>query len=178
MAAFKGFTPFSEDLQGFDLSPSTKSKYGGYDPSPLMALDPRSAPAANPAVASRGALQAPPSGGAPMPAFSPGTSGKGEGEAKKPKKGNDFYSMWKDGDAEDKDAVANNMAEVFEAKGLSLEGATKMLYDQGGEAAARVGEKFGLVPPADKAGMPAFKTPEGAVKDVDQAIEDKELKAK
>lgn len=179
MTAFKGITPFSPELQGAWGGQEQKSKYGSYDPSPLMALAPSNAPAARqPAVASRGALQAPPTGGEPMPAFSPGDEGKGVGEARKPKKGTDFFGMWEKGDAEDRDAVAENMADVFGQKGLSLEGATKMIYDQGGEMAARIGEKYGLVPPADKAGMPAFKTQEQAVADVEKGIEEKEAKKK
>jgi len=164
MAAFKGFDPFSRDLPGVD--PFVKNdKYKDYNPQPLMALDPRNAPA-NPA-ASQGALQAPPSGGAPIPAFSPGDEGMGVGEARKPKQGKDFFSIWDKGDTKDRERVARNMQDVFAQKGLSLEGATKMMFDQGGEVAARIGEKYGLVPPADKAGMPAFKTREQAVLDME-----------
>lgn len=177
MAAFTGFPPpLSPDVQGVDPFNRRAGRYGNYDITPLQGLAPPSSAPAAPAVASRGALQgAPPAGGAPLSAFSPGTSGKGAGEARKPPK-NQFFDMWKDGDDKDRDEVAAKQEEVFAQKGLSLEGATKMLFDQGGEVAAEIGRQYGLVPPEDKAGMPAFKTTEAAVADMEGARKKRDTK--
>ena len=168
MGAFDKYTSFDSSLAGPPtLGP--KSKYSGYDPTPLKALDPRNAPAA-PAVASQGAF-APPTSGAPMPAFAKGDQGKGGGEARRPEK-NQFFDMWSKGSTEDQDEVATQQENVFAQQGLSLDGATKMLFDQGGEVAAQLGAKYGLVPPADKAGMPAFKTQEQALEDMEGKAND------
>lgn len=163
MAAFTGYDPIDAEREA--------SPTGGFDPSNLERLDPRNAPAGPPA-ASRGALPgAPAQAGAPVgPAFD---KQLGVGEARKPEnEGKDFYGEWARSSAEDKDAVADSMEQNFAQQGMSLEGAVDMLYKQGGEAAARLGRRFGLVPPEEKAGTPAFKTTEAAVADM-EAGEDK-----
>lgn len=150
-----------------------KSKYGSFDPSNLQRLDPRNAPAA-PAAASRGALPPGPSGPGASPAFA---NTSGVGEARKPQEPqNQFFNMWREGTDDERDEIASQQEQVFAQKGMSLEGATKMLFDQGGEVAAQIGAKFGLVPPASKAGMPAFKTQEQALADIELKKEERAQK--
>lgn len=153
MGAF-GPDPFS--------SPTRKqSKYDDYDVYSLEAVtQPNNAPAA-PQPASQGALSG---GGATAPA--PVKGALGEGEARRPEGGgSDFYSMFKAGSDDDREEMTRNVLEPLEAKGVSAEGAAKMLWEQNPQLAAEVGAKFGIVPPADKAGMPGFKTQEQALLD-------------
>ena len=139
-----------------------KHKMGKYDDYDISSLtgEQNTAPAAQ-QPASQGAL----SGGAPAGA-APVSGALGEGEARRPEgPANDFYSVFKGGSDDDREAMTRNVLEPLEAKGVSAEGAAKMMWEKNPQLAAEVGAKFGIVPPADKAGMPGFKTQEQALLD-------------
>lgn len=173
--SFSSFSPMVEEPE---------SKYSNYDVGALeqKAQPPQQNAPSSPqgGAASQGALGNPDSSGG-TPAFSPAK--KGQGEAAKPV--SDFHRMYLEGDESERESVAEKMEAQFAEQGLSLQGAVNKVFEQGGEAAMGLAEKFGYVPPEEKAGQGAFKTREEALKDygveMDEAKEQKlaaEKKAK
>jgi len=156
---------FSPEIKGapnpFAIPGRKQSKYENYDISALTG-DQNSAPAAT-QPASQGAL----SGGAPQAGAAPVKGALGEGEARKPEgqQGSDFYTMFRSGSDDEREEMTRNVLEPLESKGVSAEGAAKMMWEKNPQLATEIGAKFGIVPPADKAGMPGFKTQEQALLD-------------
>jgi hypothetical protein len=165
MAAFTGFDPIDEKRD--------ESKYAGYDVAGLEKTIPQQNVPSQPSggAASQGALEAPAPAGATSPAF---------GDTKKaddPEPVSDFHRMYLKGDDKDRDAVADRMEEQFGEQGLSLQGAVNKVFEEGGQSAMQLAERFGYIPPEESAGKGAFKTREQALADygveMDEAKEQK-----
>lgn len=74
------------------------------------------------------------------------------GKANKP-----FFELWREGSEEEKKAIADQVEEGFKAQNVSMKEQAEKLA-QSNPAAMELAEKFGYVPPKDKAGKPPFKT--------------------
>jgi len=127
---------------------NTRERYGNYNLAGLESLGGQKNTPSPSGAASQGAL------GTPAPA----------GGAQKPV--SDFHKMYMDSEDSDKDAVADKMEQQFGEQGLSLKGAVNKVFEQGGETAMQLAERFGYIPSEAQANSAeAFKTREQALSD-------------